>query len=241
LNDRWRRETEKVGEELVSTLPEVQALRLFGSLARRDAQPASDIDLLVVTSAPMRGRDVRRILPPGLGRRMSLTTHTWESLARQKHTDWSFLVHLSEDGEPLYDPGDRFYAALHVKYPDETDFKSQLSAEDTFLRRFDDLDRYGGDFSLPLAQLFSVAKYVCMLDNTAHGYIAFQRDRAFEVFARRHPESGRHIAAMRSLWPFLAARQGRAGPSLPFSPLGAQEEVLHALWATRHLVHSAGQ
>lgn len=240
MTELYHRHAESVAEALVKDAPQLDAVWLFGSVAREEADVTSDIDLLLVSSRPMRGRAIRTLIPNDSVARFSFVCHTWESLESQRKRDWSFFVHLHEDGKALYDPGDRLSDLLgSTTVPTEPHLINELLEEDAFLQRFEDLRRFDNNYLFPLARLFSVAKYVCMLDNTASGVIEFDRQRAFDVFRRRHPRAAPHVETVRRLWPFLARTQGRA-IELPFSPTCRDTVVMDTLTATRHLLESAG-
>ena len=194
---------------LVDRIRSIEAILLFGSVARGDVQAESDIDLMVIASDPIRSAEVR-------GRRSARSTVRPRSPAtagtpsrRPARTSWSFFVHLREEGEVLYG-GPRLMRSLdRTRRPDSTVWKGRLRTELDRLDRFDDLDRYSAGYNLPLARIFRSARYSCMLENTAAGETAFSRDACFDIFARRHPEVSAETEQMERLWPFHARTQGR--------------------------------
>jgi predicted nucleotidyltransferase len=222
---------------LVDQVRSIEAVLLFGSVARGDATVDSDIDLIIVASDPLRSAQVREALGEEHWR-TSITCHTWDSLAAAREEEWSFFVHLREEGEVLYGGPELKRSIDRTHPPDFTVWKERLGDELERLDRFDDLDRYSAGYNLPLARIFRTARYSCMLENTAAGESAFGRDACFDVFARRHPEVSAETDLVRRLWPFHARTQGRRGPALPFEP-EAETDVVEAREAARAVVGAA--
>lgn len=97
-----RRFTEALRERLGEWL---LAVALFGSVARGEATPDSDIDLLVVVSdrpseALMKCLEVRRQIEPYPLRRLSPLVTTPEQLRR----NFLILLDIAEEGLILHDP-----------------------------------------------------------------------------------------------------------------------------------------
>jgi len=202
---------EQFAESLDGAVDDVEAILLFGSVARGDASDSSDVDLLVITHHRYR----RSLAPVAFVPGISPVFHTWESLATARREDWSFLVHLREEGEVLRRRNDRIERELdNISPPATPEVRASLEADLQYLRRYDDLRRFGDSFKFPLSRLFTLAKRVCMQDNTSAGAIAFDRESAFATFADRHPSLQRDVDRIAELWPFAARTQGRR-PQLP--------------------------
>jgi predicted nucleotidyltransferase len=222
---------------LVDQIRSIEAVLLFGSVARGDATADSDVDLIIVASDPLRSVQVRE----ALGEEhwpTSITCHTWDSLAAAREEEWSFFVHLREEGEVLYGGPELKRSIDRTHSPDFTVWKARLGEELERLDRFDDLDRYSAGYNLPLARIFRTARYSCMLENTAAGESAFSRNACFDVFARRHPEVSAETDLVQRLWPFHARAQGRRGQTLPFEP-EVETDVVEAREAARAVVGAA--
>ncbi len=202
-----RGEAERVAHELVDAGLGIEAILLFGSVARGDAGADSDIDLIAITRAPLR----RQQLTPFYGQApVSLVCHTWESLRRGREDDWSFFVHLREEGEVLYESAPRVRRELEgVRTPPAAELRDSVRAELSCLEEYDDLTRFGAGYLFPFARTYRIARFTCMLDNTAAGYVAFRREDAFELFAKRHADVADDVSAVWKLWPFQARVQGR--------------------------------
>jgi predicted nucleotidyltransferase len=229
-----RLEAEHAAYSLADGIPEIEAILLFGSVARETAQSGSDIDLMAISSDPLRGTSIRSQLQDHP--RVSLVTHTWETLERVQREDWSFFVHLHEEGKLLYGSQRLPEQLAKVRRPLDEDWRSPLHAELRSLSRFNDLDTFDGHYGFVLSHLFITARRTCMLDNTAAGEISFDRDQAFDTYRDRHPELAEEAACVRAIWPFQARNQGRKVP-LPFSPDDASE-VDRALACVRRIVGS---
>lgn len=79
----------KTVEELVALLPSrwpVDSLVLYGSKARGDDTPESDIDLLVLTGRPLAPEEIGELR--AVSRRIGLTHGTWPELYIRTSEDW---------------------------------------------------------------------------------------------------------------------------------------------------------
>lgn len=232
-----RESAEASVKAIVDGVRSIEAILLFGSVARGDAEAESDIDLMVITKDPLRSAEVRAALDEE-HRSISVTCHSWDSLAVAREDEWSFFVHLREEGEVLFG-GSRLKRELdRTVCPDTTVWKQRLSTELDRLDHFDDLSRYNAGYNLPLARIFRAARYGCMLENTAAGETAFSRDSCFDTFARRNPEVSEEADRLMRLWPFHARTQGRRKPELPFEP-EAEAAVVEAREAARSVLGAA--
>jgi hypothetical protein len=175
----------------------------------------SDIDLMVVSGEPLQGALLREFL--GRQSPVSLVCHTWESLRRAREEDWSFFVHLREEGEILREVEPRLREELDAVCPPPAEVcRTSLRSELRCLERYDDLSRFRAGYLFPLARIFGVARFSCMLDNTASGHVAFRREAAFDLFAERRAAVASDVEKVRRLWAFQAWTRGRRR-ELPFS------------------------
>lgn len=76
-----------------------EAVWLYGSEARRDATPSSDVDLLLVGE----GHVPREVSRRYCGRRISISRYGWEELRGMANYGSLFLHHLKSESEPLYE------------------------------------------------------------------------------------------------------------------------------------------
>lgn len=227
-------EAEKAARSLADGLSTIEGVLLFGSVARGNPRSHSDIDLMVVSSASLCSADTRVLLQEFP--RVSLITHTWDSLRRAQTEDWSFFVHLREEGELLFGDGQLLKELAKAKCPSAEGWRAPLCEELESLSRLDDLSIFGGNYGFALAHIFASARYTCMLDNTAAGEIAFDRDTAFDVFSQRHCDLVDEVACVRKVWPFQARRQGR-NVELPFAPENV-EMTANALTSAQQILRS---
>jgi predicted nucleotidyltransferase len=229
------RQADEAAQALAAGVAEIDSILLFGSVARGDAGAESDIDLLVVSSEPLSGRTMRSHLAEHP--LVSLVSHTWESLQEAREMDWSFFVHLKEEGQLLHG-SERLEAELDlVEAPPLEKRRESLLEELHSLERFDDLKRFRAGYTFPLANIFISARYTCMLDNTADGAVAFSRAEAFSLYAERHPEAADDAAFIATVWPFHARTLGREA-TVPFDE-DDEKAVGQALRSTRRILRAA--
>ena len=105
--DKRKRIPQEAIDQVVEQIVEKfrpQKIILFGSYARGNPRPESDVDLLVVMEAPIKSLDIRRHLGVMFG--LDLVVYTPERLKeRVDMGDW-FLRDVLEEGKVLYEvPG----------------------------------------------------------------------------------------------------------------------------------------
>jgi predicted nucleotidyltransferase len=230
----------EVAERIAARLGErddIDAVLLYGSVARGDAGPDSDIDLLVIgedagqTIAGLRHwvTDIDR------EHRAGIAFHTRESFAAIVEEGSRFLVHLRREGKVLLDRTGQLQAFLASPWrPVSVD--NEIAEELDRLSNYDRPELFGGRFLFPLAHVFTIGKAIVMARLADEGVLEFNRRRAFAEYARRHPAVAPDVELIASLEPFLA-RTRRLPASLPFAPAGraAAEELEAGVAAVRRV------
>lgn len=92
-----------VARQMKARHPEIEQVLLFGSLARGEAVPGSDADLLVVLSSasqPFMER-VPRYLPTGMPVGVDVFPYTQEEIDRMLAEGNHFIEQAMKDGLPL--------------------------------------------------------------------------------------------------------------------------------------------
>jgi predicted nucleotidyltransferase len=219
---------------------DIDAVLLYGSVARGDAAAGSDIDLLVIGQD--RGQTIaelrRRVGSADPDRRVSFVFHTRQSFADLVHDGSRFLVHLRREGEVLLDrTGDvtEFLAGPWRPVSVEIEIAMELER----LANYDRPEIFGGQFLFPLAHVFTIGKAIVMARLADEGHFEFNRRRAFEAFASRHPDLASDVALVAGLEPFVA-RTRRRESDLPFPPTGdaAMEGLHNGVAAIRRLARA---
>jgi predicted nucleotidyltransferase len=88
---------------MVARHPEVERVLLFGSLARGEAAPGSDADLLLILSSagqPFPER-IPRYLPTGLPLGVDVFPHTTDEIERMQAAGNPFIVRALHEGIDL--------------------------------------------------------------------------------------------------------------------------------------------
>lgn len=91
-------------KDLVEEHPEIEQAIVFGSLARGDAVPGSDVDLLLILQAselPFLERSVR-YRPAGMGIGVDVFAYTREELDAMLEAGNSFLAQALREGISLF-------------------------------------------------------------------------------------------------------------------------------------------
>jgi predicted nucleotidyltransferase len=234
--DGARKRAERVSAHLASSVPGVEGVCLFGSVARGDEGEGSDIDLLVL------GRDrgltasgLRRSLPRSLrDDRIAVAYHTPETLDRYLVRWPRFGVHLRREGEVLFDRHGWLRDALDCERPVST--LEELRLQLLRLANYDSLDRFGDRFLFPLANMYSIGRTVAFALLAERGIFDFNQQSALEQLARLAPDHAADINAIARLRPFAELVQGHSVGLLPFSFEGSGRNVAAAREAIRRLV-----
>jgi Polymerase beta, Nucleotidyltransferase len=232
----------KMASDVASQLSQrrdVEAVLLYGSVARADADSDSDIDLLIV--GPDAGQTVAGFrswvgaVDPD--HRASYVFHTRESFDELVEEGSRFLVHLRTEGQVLLDRTGQLTAFLSSPWqPVSVEAEIALALER--LQNYDRSEIFGGRFLFALAHVFTIGKTIVMARLADEGHLEFNRRRAFEAFVQRHPEEAVDASLIAGLEPFVA-RTRRRRAVLPFPPAGALAEgkLQESVAAVRRLAH----
>ncbi|MGN6372324.1 MAG: nucleotidyltransferase domain-containing protein [Solirubrobacteraceae bacterium] len=207
---------ERAVGHLAQEIPSVEAVCLFGSVARGDERAASDIDLLVLgCDRGLSARALSDTLSGGLRTdRLSIVYHTPDTLAEHLRRRSRFRVHLQREGEILFDRHGMLHAALETTEPVDTSDELRTLARS--LASFEDLDRFGGRFLFALAHLYRVGRAVVLSLLAERGVFEFNQARAFALLADALPENSAEVERIAQLRPFAELTSGREVDPLPF-------------------------
>lgn len=210
-------DAESAAAHLAAEIPAVEAVCLFGSVARGDDRATSDIDLLVLgRDRDLKARALSSALPERLlSDRLSIVYHTPETLAEHLHRRSRFRVHLQREAEILFDRHGMLRAALETTEPVNTFDEMQTYARS--LASFDDLDRFGGRFLFALAHLYRVGRAVVLSLLAERGVFEFNQERAFALLADSLAEdAAADVKRIAQLRPFAELTSGHEVDPLPF-------------------------
>jgi uncharacterized protein len=227
---------ERTAQLLASRFQEVEAVGVFGSVARGDATSASDLDLLIVTDTDaLVARDLRAALPPDLSGRVSLMSYPLDELERLFMQGASFATHLRLESRILLDRHGRLGRLLRVPIQSGQLPDDELRVELSRLEALEDIRQFGDNFLFCFSMLYAIGKSVVMLVLAREETPEFNRDRAFETFRRLHPDLAQATKRIEELKPFYLAVTRRERPQLPFPYRGTGDRVAPAIAAIRAL------
>lgn len=226
----------------LATLPAVEGVCLFGSVARGQVNEWSDIDILVVGSdAGLVPSALLNKLPADLKEdRVTLLYYLRCELRDLFAARWSFSEHLRREGEVLYDRTGFLTSLLRRERNTPAATKEELNARLDQLNAYNDLRVFKGNFLFVLGHLYTVGKAVTMLALAAEDAPEFNREAAFLKLAERHPELASDVNTVAQLRPFYRLVTRRGAEPLPFAYRGADREVTKAIAAVRRLARAVG-
>lgn len=233
----FRERAERLAQ-IFASLPAVEAVCLFGSAARGDVHPASDIDLLVLGSdAELSPAALIARLPAQLREvRLSLLYYSRNEFRKMLATGSPFAEHLRREALVLHDRTGALTTLLkHSDSDTDTNVERELRTRLAQLRIYGDLQPFRGNFLFVLSHLYSIGKSIVMLALVAEGAPEFNREVAFAKFIERHPDMASEVAMVSSLRPFHLLVTRRSSEPLPFSRYDAEREVRDAIAAIRRL------
>lgn len=218
----------------------VEAVCVYGSVARGDATTGSDIDLLVVgDGAELSSRLLRTLVPTEFHHlRPALTFYTKGELEVLLSSRVSFAAHLANEGQILFDRDGvlkRMFVAHSAK---PLAVEEELEYHLRRLRSFEDTSQFNGNFLFCLAQLYVIGKAVIMLILAGAGRPEYNKDRAFKVMTRTRPELRADLQRVAELKPFYLQVTGRVKAPFPFSYRDADSHVAGTISAIRRIAMS---
>jgi predicted nucleotidyltransferase len=236
MSSSLRTRADRVAEDLIGKFPQVSGVCLYGSVARGDAGPESDLDLLVVGEDPdLRPSSMRRALGLSDSKpRVSIVYHTPTTLHRYIETGSRFLLHVQLEGEVLYDDSG-LLEDLKRRSPIQGPIRQEIEGQLRRLRLYEDPARYNGNFLFPLSHIFAIGKAILMAILSENEIYEFDRNRAFDAFIERFPDSDVDVETLRRLVPFYTLVSKGIEQELPFSYHHCDEEVSGAIAAVQRL------
>jgi predicted nucleotidyltransferase len=201
---------------------------LFGSMARKDSNASSDIDLLLVTCLAFKPREVKKLIPKSLlpkSKHLSLSIYPTRQFATAYEEGALFLVHLTKEGRVLYDDG--FYKELTRKPFVLSNHKIKMSIRilKQRLAMADDLRKFNNLFIGVLGDFFSISKNLTYILLAIDGLFIFDKKKAFAKLAEKYPEYKKEIQELQDLEPFFLRNVKGISRPLPFSS-SCEEKVV---------------
>jgi hypothetical protein len=186
----------------LAAFADVDAVVLFGSVARGDAKPSSDIDLMVVADHEPDPIDLRRRLPPDFRKGcLSLVCRSSHQFLKLLAQGDSFAAHLHREGVILHDRSQLVTDALSSPLP-QGSADDELAKHLRRLRTLEDLRQFNGYFLFCYARLYGIAKSIVMVGLQRRGIPNFDRRQAFALFKSEHPAVEHEVDLVARLAPF---------------------------------------
>ncbi len=232
-NDDKLRDAQSAARALASD-PRVEAVILFGSVARGTAKPGSDIDLFVVsTPSQLEPTVIRRRLARLVAHPIAIACLSHQQFVHLMASGDSFACHLSAEGTVLHDRSRAITAAL-ASGP-TADLDREIKRHLRRLSSLERLEQFGGYFVFLYSRIYSIGKSIVIARLCASGVAVFDRERAFAAFARHHPELRKDLAAITDLAPFYEATTRRSDTGLtdPHEGPEGERRATRALDAVR--------
>lgn len=228
----------KEAVEALRAFVDVRAVCLVGSLARGDARPDSDIDLVVASKRPI--RELLAELPDAArGDRVSLICRTPEQLREMAQDGSLFLHHMRTEGKVLYDPDALLADIFDIAARVPLDTQGEIRRKSAGLRHYQHLDRFGDRYLFALADLYGIGKGIAVAWCAGFGQPTFIKSDALAAVAAERPDLRDQIATIKRLRPFYDTTRGHHAQPFPFDPVGARAEVEKAVRAVRRLADAA--
>lgn len=201
----------------------VEAVILFGSHARGDADSQSDIDICVLTDAvdfprlmAIRNACSDHYKVPEDG----VSIYTLPIAIAMARKGSLLLWHLRKEGTVLYDRNGKARRALEALEP-FTDYSGHLQSYANLFRDVQEaFDRNGCLSELDLHILFIVVRNIAILLTYASGQAFFGRSSAYQAALRRFPDLPVQGSAFTELHDWHL-RYARGGSQIRLPPLDA--------------------
>lgn len=213
----------------------VRATSVLGSVARGNARPESDLDLLVITREPVPASRLPAVLPRGLPPgSVSLIVRDEARWLRAVERGSLFVLHARLEGAVVLDPDRWLEATLGRAARVPPDVAGELRRQRRRLRVLEDLSRFNGRFLFVLRDLFSVGKASAIAHCVAFNEPIFVKRRALKRLSELRPDVAPDCQLISELEPFYNVVRG-AEEALPFPHDGDEARVRTALEAAKRL------
>jgi nucleotidyltransferase-like protein len=211
---------------------------LVGSVARGDARPDSDIDLLVVAEQKMRRHDLlAKMCPAARDPRLSFISYSLEGLMAEAASGSLFLHHVRLEGVTLHDRAGMLRNALNIAASRPPDVAAEIQRQLKRLRLYREPERLNGEHLFALAHLYAIGKGIAIARCVALHEPVFVKAEALKVVAEHHPELADDVAAIVELEPFYDLTRDRPRAALPFRPTNVEHKLSRAALAIERIAH----
>ena len=220
--------------ELLSQLPMVTAVCLFGSVARGGARPDSDVDVLVVAANDSDLHSVRSSFPD-TSERLSFALYSKAAFQAVLDERATMLVHLRKEGRVLFDRDAWLSDALAEPRSIQTIADIEISVQARRLAVMDDLSIFNDNFLICLSRLYGIGRSITLALLVRDGRPEFDTARAFATLQHSRPNLARDVANVLQLRSFHQLVSGKSARKLPFSYIGAERQTFFALDSVRRI------
>jgi len=234
-----KHDAEELARYLVEKFPAIDSVLLCGSVARGDANPWSDIDLMITTSDLTLTRSHLREALGDRTDRVSLIFYLTADFEKEYKKRGLFVAHLIKEGIPLYDRLGLLHLVLSEPFAVNPDISEEVRHFRAKLAPYRFPKRYNNNFLFCLAHLYSIGKAIVILALASRGVLEFNRDNAFRRFATMYPDLASQIDKVSHLRPFYSLVSGRAPEPLPFSYHSAAAQMTEAVNAIESIAERA--
>lgn len=225
--------------EALAVNSRVEAVCLYGSVARGEGTPESDLDMLVTgTELSTSSRHLRAQLPRELDiPRLSLSYYPIADLGKLLKRRPSFAAHVAGEGQILFDRHGFLRDMLDDARNGPRFSSAEMDLELERLKSLEDVRQFNGYFVFCFAQLYAIGKAVVMLILARDGHPQYGRDAAFAALRSRYPERMPQIRAVEELKPFYDVVVRGHDRSLPRAMRDDAERAESVIAAIRTIAH----
>ncbi len=203
--------------EAVRSVEGLDALVLFGSVARGVVSTDSDVDLLIVNAEP--GRSARRrtldavagFLPCGA----NVTTCTYGGLEQQLRRRPHFASHLADESELLYESSQgRFETAVTRMRPTVETLRNEIVLEIQALNILARKSQFAGLFAYPLSEIYASSRSIVTASLLLRDIHLYDWRLIYRDLAQALPSVEAEIRQLESLRPYYDYARRRMPPGM---------------------------
>ena len=232
-------DAQAITDGLVHSFSSIDGVLLCGSVARRDADEWSDIDLVVIGSDPkLTAQRLQEELSDRKDR-VSLIYYPTPGFQQLYQEGALFIAHLKKEGMVLYDRLNLLKTVLDQPFAPIVNIAEEIRVHRAKLAPYTDPRRFNNNFLFCLSHLYSIGKGVVMLGLAKKGVLEFNREAAFQRFAMLNPDLAKEAEKIAQLRPFYRLVTDRQPEPLPFSYRSADRQMQEAVTAIQTLAERA--
>lgn len=207
----------------IRKFPGIDSILLFGSYARGDTNPTSDVDVLMITKKEIPRTEIMHSLPESpIKNKLKISIYSPSFFQTMYQNGALFVYHILSESKIIFDDG--FIESLRkIPFPlSLADCQNELRLLKVVLSLYEDPTPFNNSFANAYSRLYSILGRVIILGVALRTKPIFNKKKALERFLPLYPSTAENVNALTELEPFTGLMSENYS-GLPFSPEGTPD------------------